>query len=292
MQNLNRLKEEILFAQSVKNFLQVYEEVAIIKIKRIRERVIKSREFIDSLYPTVFEIRNYYLSQAKRNINHKKMPDYRKKNGMTLFVLFTPNDRLIGDIAIKVIDNYLEAVKKNAKAKSLLIGKSGAKHVGLTFKPDYYFDFPDGLDKESNFDMINGLVLQYGNVQIFYPKFVSFVNQIAVEESVTGEAIERFVSDKQDVTDFKFNSNYIFEPSVEEVLNFFEREIFESYMRQKLLETSLSKLGSRIKSLEDAEKNTETVLDRLRKQAFMIDKSAKNSSQLERVAGITLWSDS
>lgn len=292
MQNLNRLKDEILFTQSVDNFLQVYEEVAIIKIKRIRDKVISSREFIDALYPIVFEIRNFYLASKSKSKKRNSIPNYLQKNGETLFVLFTPNDRLIGDIAGKVVDNYLESVKKCPKSRSMLVGKSGAKHTGEAFKPDYYFDFPDGLDKESNFDMINGLILQYENVQIFYPKFISFVHQVSVEESITGEAIENLIANKIAESDSGARSNYIFEPSVEEVLHFFEREIFESYMRQKLLETSLSKYGSRIKSLEDAEKNTENVLNKLKKQAFIIDKSVKNSSQLERVAGMTLWSDS
>jgi F0F1-type ATP synthase gamma subunit len=73
----------------------------------------------------------------------------------------------------------------------------------------------------------------------------------------------------------------IFEPSPEEILSFFETQIFTSLFKQTINESYLAQIGSRIMVLETASARIESRLKELDKEFKRIQRQKQNKKQLK-----------
>lgn len=286
MQNLNDIKKEIDYVDNVRSFLRIYEEIAVIKMKKIRESVVNTRKFAEEMYPIFISVKGIYKKEVSK---HTDDPNYIystvEKTGNALAVIVTPNERLVGDVGEKVFENYKNSSIYKNPHSLLIIGRTGKK-IALAFglgNKHKYFDFPDKTNPTS-YEAILDTIIRFQQVQAFYPKFLSFIEQITVEDGLSGEMEEKYRKDDDSV-----KAHYIVEPSVESVLNFFEVEIFSTIFKQKLYECELAKYGSRINAMESAIASTETRLKRLKAERFIFLKRMDNKLQLERLSGVALW---
>jgi len=83
--------------------------------------------------------------------------------------------------------------------------------------------------------------------------------------------------------------DFIFEPSLEKLLNFFETQVFSSLFKQTVTEAELARLASRIKAMEQAIVFITTRMENLSSAQRRAKRNLENRKQLERVAGISLW---
>ena len=286
MQDLENIKKDISFTTVVKDLVKIYEEIALMKMKKIRSSVIKTRRFAQTIYPIFYEVKDYCISEIEDDQEAASFSTI-EKNGKSLNILLTPNDKLVGDISEKVVKSYI-AKGLNPDSGLVVIGRAGrkiidAKFPGLSY---FYFDLPE---KGSTFllDDIIKLIISYQNINIFYPKFISFINQASVKENLSGEILP----DQDILMRENVENNYIFEPSAEDVLNFFEVEIFSSVFKQKIAESELAKLGSRVIAMESAARNAEQSEKKLKASQFILEKAFNNRKQLERLSGLSLWGD-
>lgn len=82
---------------------------------------------------------------------------------------------------------------------------------------------------------------------------------------------------------------YYFEPSLKTILAFFEDQVFTSILKQVVDESELSRLASRIKSMEDSLSSIEKEELLLRKAYLRTKRLMENNKQIQRIAGINLW---
>jgi len=83
--------------------------------------------------------------------------------------------------------------------------------------------------------------------------------------------------------------HFLFEPSLEKILAFFETQIFTSMFKQTVHESHLSLFASRINAMESALQNITSQLIILGSEKRRTKKLMDNKKQLERVAGRLLW---
>ena len=81
----------------------------------------------------------------------------------------------------------------------------------------------------------------------------------------------------------------LIEPSIEEVLDFFEQQILAAVFEQSLHESSLSKFASRMVSLNYANENIRNSLKSLKFKNLKLKHFLANAQQLELMSGISLW---
>ena len=111
--------------------------------------------------------------------------------------------------------------------------------------PVTYFNFPDDeIDKEALQKILIHLV-PYEQIDVYYGQFITVFRQKP----------ESFPLSSKVVTDekaLKDRISYIFEPSLESVLQHFEKEIFATLFEQKIRENQLAKYASRVVAMEQA----------------------------------------
>lgn len=296
----DELEEQINIADMVRALAQAYEEVAVMQMQKIRNGVLSSREFFNEIAKVYFEVKLSYVAEIlKLRQKHKKFLKGKldnkslytfstlNKNGKEVAVLLMPNERLSGNVGYLVLDEFTrylaekdcDAVIIGSLGKSLFDNYNNSLEKPHKYK---YFDLPLN-NNPTSLKVITDYIINYEEVNIFHGKFINLVKQEVEKSNLTGEF--KYEGDESKLQE----KHYLFEPSLEKVLNFFEVQIFVYLLMQAFSESQLAKLGSRINAMEVSTKNAEELKEKLLMEKRIIDKSISNRKQLQRIAGMAIW---
>lgn len=282
------LENEIESLKGLNDMVDVYEEVAAVRIKHSRDSVLHDRIFISELSEIFNEVVFSYKKQVEALMKAKKIKNpaefsFLDKNGKTLYVLISANTGLYGNIIKRTFDLFVEN-SKNTACDKLIIGKvgQGMWEVLGTKEKYYYFDFPDqNVDNEVLKKILNFL-LAYKKVVVFYGQFQNLVKQDPTFSDVSGNSyVEKPLASEK--------VRYFFEPSLSKILEFFEKQIFSSIFGQSVRESQLAKIASRLTTLDSASEN---IYKKLMDSTFQKNVSKhheQNKKQLETFASKILW---
>jgi F-type H+-transporting ATPase subunit gamma len=273
------IKKEIAQVTSLKNLTEVYGEIASIRMRKIRNYVLKNRDFLASIEAIFKDALNYYSKKLSDLVKKGKIKEGSKvtflaHNGRTVAVLISANTGFYGEVVRETFKKFIDDIKDDS-IEVTIIGRLG-RSLFLEERPDKpytYFDLPDyGTDSEKLSEAIKHLV-QYEEIRVYYGKFYSVVTQRPTTFSISsGKSVDKD-SKISDIT-------YIFEPSVEKILMFFETQIFASLFDQAVWENQLAKFASRILSMDRASDNIRKKLDELNLQNLKTSHNLANRKQL------------
>lgn len=289
MEEKNRIRDEITLTLSLKMLATAYEEIAVTKIRLARDNVLHLREFLASLAEVFYNVKSSYKNQLKsmaKEGNTKIIQQFRthQTNGKKVLVFLSMNNKLYGDIVLRVFRTFLEyAIDPDVDL--VIIGKVGKELYDATDRPRMYtyFEIPDTkADLESLKEIIH-FMFQYETVTIFYGKFVNIVNQVAELSDITGEASFQTTLKEENVKEYGF----IIEPSLEKVLDFFDSQIFTTFFKQTVHEGELARYASRVTAMEQALESIGTKLKFLDATEKRIKHLQDNKKQMERLASIS-----
>lgn len=249
--NLAQIDSEVWEITSLRSLTEVYGEIAAIRMKKIRDMVLKNRDFLESIESIFRNCLSSYAQKLSRMLAVGKVKIGQKvtflsHNGSTVAVLISANTRFYGDVIRETFDKFIEEVKRH-NYEVTIIGKVGRSMFldAEPSRPFTYFELPDfGTDKVHISETVSHLV-QYEEIKVYYAKYQSVVSQIATTFSISaGTEVTQL--------DAKPVSSFLFEPNLEKVLMFFETQIFASLFDQSLRESQLAKAASRILAMDKA----------------------------------------
>jgi len=282
---LKQLVEEENQIKSLHNLTLSYGEIAAKRMMRIREKVLKNREFLQRIEGIFKDCLSSFASRLSKMVAEGKISQGGKvtflaHNGKTVGVFLSANTGFFGDIVGRSFERFIKDWRE-LKFEVTIIGKLGKKFF-LDVAPEAaftFFEFPDfGVDKFSFAEAIKHLV-QYEEIRLYFGRFVSVVKQevatmtISAGTPVPGKLIEPEV-------------RYIFEPSLEEILMFFETQIFASLFDQANRESQLAKYASRILAMDKANVNIEKRLKAIKIERLKLTHSVENRKQTEILASL------
>lgn len=300
MQDLTNLKSQLQITHTLKSMASTYEEIAVMRLRKIRDFVLYNRDFLKRVGEVYMDVKLSYknevnlierrknfslfklFSSPNQNVDIRRSFTTFNKNGKKVSVLITSNRRLIGPISQRVFYEFINNVDTN-KTDILIIGKKGYdffKDKNLSKKVNY-FDFP-GEDEVSNLKPIIDFLVKYEYVDVFYGKFLNLINQVG----------EKMVLSGDNIMDLPVNTkpiNYLFEPSLFKVLNFFEVQIFAALFKQTILESNLAVYGSQIQAMEQTNYNSNIQIKSINKKIIRTRKYINNKKQIQRLSGMYLW---
>jgi F-type H+-transporting ATPase subunit gamma len=286
MDQKNKIQDEIVTSGILETLMQSYQEHAIQQINFSRNTVLASRDFAQELAEVFFNVKTSYenvlLEYLKKGKSKQELKG-RGNNGKEVMVLLTANNKLYGDIVPKVSRLFIQDAKES-NADIVVIGKQGkelveSQHLKEDFK---YFDIPD-----TNFDfsLIKPAIeylFTYSKVIMYYGKFNNIISQEAVSEDLSEDLPQKLMEGQKKI-------DFLFEPSLEDVLDFFETQIFSLMFEQKLHEASLARFASRIKAMELSQNNIKERLKKLHQRQKRLREMELNKKQLQLLSGKTLW---
>jgi len=288
--------EDLEALNTLKDLAESYEEIAVIRMQKIKDSVLKTRNFLADLSDVFVDLKASYEREvkeilARRQKDDKTLAPFLQKKGKTLLVYLSSNSKFYGAITQKTFRLFIDGLKKSDQQNTdiAIIGQVGkemfdAREIQKKYS---YFDIPDtGLELKYIRELVVKF-LQYEKVYVYYGKFGNVIKQTPFSTSISGEDI--FETEITSPTPRE--DRFIFEPILEKIFHFFETQIMANLFSQTLLENQLARHSSRVNAMEEAlvhidEESKKLVLLRNR-----LKQQLENTKQLETISGMALWTD-
>ncbi len=290
MINQQESQAQLTRLTNLKSLIITYEEIAANRMRKNRSAVLASRLFNEGLGSIYQQIKSSYRTEILTIMQRKKIVNQNvltmmKRNGKSVSLLISSNAGLYGDIVPRITEQFLDFTSKNA-CDLAIVGRLGKRlfEERNPQKPYAYFDFPDVDADLLEIEKLANFLIQFEKIYIFYGRFISVGVQEPTMLDVVGEEKEE-ITKKQTAPLVK----YLFEPSLEQVMLFFERQIFTSLIEQTVKEAELAKFASRMITLDSATENVKEALKKVQMQKRILQHRQSNKRQQELLTGISLW---
>jgi len=296
MANKKELLEEFNGLQETRSLIVTYQEIAAMRMKRVKALVLRNREFLTDLNEIYQQVRYSYKKQyemLKGKKGRSALPAGRQAlggahlsaiNDRVVSIFLSSNTMLYGDIVKKTFDLFMTSISK-IETDVVIVGRIGLSLYlnKVSGSPPYkYFDLSDGAFSPSSLREIIDHSLQYGKIYIFHGRFMTMLEQVPEKAVISGDLLEAGKKVYQD-------KRYIFEPSLEKIVEYFESEILTSFFDHSVHESYLSKYTARMINLEGAVGNINGSLKKTAAKVAKLKHRVFSSKQHETIAGISLW---
>lgn len=271
MATLKEIEEDIKSIEVIKSISNIYHEIANFRMRQIRERVLKNRYFFEELLGVYQRVKSASLLINKGKEKEEKNKTEEKKKEEIIVVL-SANKPFYGSLILDIWKAALAYYKK--KNPDLLvvgrIGKYLVESSGLGYKM-FYFELSDDHPEKENIAAIIDFIKPYKRIVVFYGKYKTVISQNPVMSEISELPFKKV----EDV------EKYLFEPSPEAILDFFEKEIIAALFHQCLLEHQLARYASRVISMYRARENAKNFENNLEKIKRRLKKQIENKEQIE-----------
>jgi ATP synthase F1 gamma subunit len=285
--------EELEALNSLKDLAESYEEIAVVRMQKIRDSVLKTRDFLADISDVFVDLKSSYNMEVKdlmkriKKGDHGLLPTLQKKD-KTLLVYLSSNGGLYGAVTQKTYKLFMQELSKTERDKTdiVVIGNAGRmmfEGSGANRQYDY-FEIPDTSVSVLHIKNLMQKFLQYEKVNVFYGKFGNVVRQSPIETSITGEDI----FETETLAQIPREDRFIFEPTLQKIFHFFETQIMANLFSQTLLENQLARHASRVNAMEEALVHIEDETKKLNQQRSRLKHLIENKKQLETISGVVM----
>ena len=288
MSSVKELRADAEAIGAVKTITSVYQEIASIRMNQLRDRVAKTRDFLDGVASVYNHAKTAYIASLQSQPfqrGKKKLPnlDFVHRNGKTLSVFLSANEHLYGTLILDIWRHFVSDVSQE-QSDALIVGSFGKylinnENLAIKFS---YFDLDDDAPAPAQIGKIIEFLSKYEKVVVYHGQMISVLNQITAKSEITGG-----ISLKEKVQ--RTAKRYLFEPSSEKILEFFEGEIIGALFNQSVLEHQLARFAARMVAMDQASENAQEELKKIRKSLRALRRRTLNRKQQEIYAGYHLW---
>lgn len=227
-----------------------FEGIASMRISQIKNQVLQSTRFFDELWHIYSQLRvdNKFRFGRQRE-------EERQVIDKELYLLITAEGGFSGDIDLKLVQIMLQTYDP-AKHDIIVVGRHGAQQLtGRKVAYKQFFDLPR-RDRNINTTPITEMAERYRSTIVFYPKYISLMDQ-----QVRRIELTTVVKERGDVSsaggEIITEDTYIFEPSNEAVIAHLERSMMQIAISQLVLESKLAQYASRFRAMSAAHERAE-----------------------------------
>ncbi len=275
MLTLKEIKKNLEAVSVIKNVVLTYQEIANLKMKKIREKAFKNREFFDQLLEIYKRVKTAFLF-FKKNKGQKDYFLSAKKERVVVFL--SANHLFYGGLMSEIWSKIFSFFQVN-KADLAIVGRVGQHLVeGFGVKKFFFFELDDDQPEEKNVEKIVSFIKQYKEIIVFYGRYKNVLSQEVVASKITELEIGKKGESKQ----------YIFEPSPEAIVEFFEREIIATLFHQCLLEHQLARYASRVIAMYQATEKAKETERKLIAKMRKLKKQSATKKQIELFGKISI----
>ena len=249
------------------------------KINRLRAIFEKNKSFYD-------DIADLYQSIKQTAFERGELPQKSATLVQTVTVAFTSNIRFYGAVNAEVIKAFIEHMKSGVKSDYIVIGRAGKMLMENT--PDFqkrisYYAFKEDEPTGEERRQFLKSVAPYGQVQMFYPSFLNVFSQKVVMQDIT------YTPHVGAVPGNTLTVDYIFEPELPKILDFFETKVRYLLFKRVMLESELARTAARLLSMNRAQDQSQEEIIRLRRASRKNIANFNDLRLLESFSAISKW---
>jgi F-type H+-transporting ATPase subunit gamma len=281
MPSTKELRTRIRSVKSTAQITKAMQMVSATKMRRAQNQAVAARSYTQTL--------SQILSSTLQKVNvHPLM----KTNDSThAGVLLLTTDRgLCGSLNANVI-RVAQTSPELSKYKEITyftVGKKGRDYVvrsSQNLEADFdnqekiQFRQATSIRRLLTESFLNG---KFGALFVAFPNFVSTLRQepsINQLLPITREALQEFLKEK--MKDEEVTTDYIFEPTLSNVVDYALIHYLETVIYQSLLETKASEHSARMIAMQNATNNAKDIVDALTLEYNQVRQTAITTQILE-----------
>jgi F0F1-type ATP synthase gamma subunit len=294
MPRVAELREEIKNTQTLKTIADALSEVSSTKIVAIRKSFETNKDFyreISELYETVrtaADVAAALTRKGPRTTPQLRQARATKRSVSTpaaaraMSAAVTTNQRFYGLINLEVSERFKEETEKSG-TKRIMIGRTGAKYLealGDT-APVEHLNFERDIPSTKEINTFLKLVEPYDKVIVYYPQFINMFTQVPAKVDITYSPTTDKITERQPLEELQF----IFEPELPKIRQFFETHIRYLLFKRVMLDVELALTASRLLSMSRAAERAGETLTRRRRVLAKQKRALINARLLEATMG-------
>ena len=267
--NLKEVRERITSVKSTQQITKAMKMVSAAKLRRAQQAIVQMRPYANKL--------NEMLRNILSNLEGGASTSFGVERPVksALIVVVTSNRGLCGGFntniikeAVKAMENEYAAVKEAGNLTVLCVGKKGydvfKKEKGITLITDYVDLFNDlsfdNVASVSNLMMEGFKSGKYDSIHVAYSMFKNAAMQFAqLEQFLPVKKLEP-TADTAGKKAKEHRADYIFEPSMEVLLERLVPSILQTTFQKYVLDTHASEHGARMTAMDAATENAEDLI--------------------------------
>ena len=282
MASLKSIKKRIVSVKNTRQITKAMKMVSAAKLRRAQENVVAARPYAKKL--------GEVLQSLASNLEGDLHPLLEKREAKKLLLVVLTSDRgLCGGFnsnLCKAADRYIKEKKDSYELITVMtIGRKGYEFLKSRYT--VYKNFPNVLAKPNYQsaammaqEIIDGYCAEeYDQVELLYNSFRTVMTQDITFEQMLPVAQEE--AGDTEATPVE----YIYEPSVSELLGEILPKNIEVQIFKAMLETVAGEHGARMTAMDSASKNASEMIGKLTLQYNRARQAAITTELMEIISG-------
>lgn len=271
MKRALNIQTDVAQIGTIQDLTTVFEGIASLRLAKIKDKVVSSKAFFAELWQIYTQLR---ADPAQQLVSMKPTVSKIAKD---VFVVITSEGGLSGDIDNKIVAR----VKADYKAKTtdvIVLGSHGAILLAQAKVPIIKgYRLPDA-DVAPDVRTIISDVSAYRNAAVYYQTYVSLgVQEVARIDLIS--AVKALAGNSDTGGEVISSRDYIFEPSLNEIVDYMESVVLGVTLGQAILESHLAQFASRFNAMTVAKQRAKE----LRNDLMLDFRRAKRAESDERL---------
>jgi F-type H+-transporting ATPase subunit gamma len=289
MATLNEVKEQVAVVKSVGDFTNALQQIATMRMMKLRSKVMDSRPFIDAATTMLREllaVRAQLDAAGIRDAEKKRKNkgDARPVQKEHAVIVITSNQGLAGRYNPEIYSRVEKVIRQLPEADYYVIGKKGQEYFGGgKFKVvSYPYAVADNFTVD-DLRRLTNLFDYYRNVTLVYSRFINTATREVVATAVLTPELPP--SEDHQIQP----GTYIFEPQLTDLIESTGKRLRAALFQQQIFDARLAQYAAQMIGMKTASDNAVGLLADLRleynkQRRKMIDKKIG-----EVFAGSALW---
>lgn len=272
MSAINELKEDLEQTQTAEFVTTMLRDISATKLAAIRGQFEANRKHFAELHELMALVQSYAV-EANIAIDQATVPK-------RIYVAITSNKRFYGSLNHEIIRALYSELLANKDAASLVVGQTGKQISQINPLPiasEYTVFEKDDPTEEELYELIQKLTA-YDEVLIIHPTFINSFLQHAKKTDITHRLPKRKTPGARSI-------DYLFEPDIPEIINFFKAQIRMTLLMRVLLETQVAFTGARLMKMQRAREKANELVKTKRHVIHKETNTVKSMRLLETFTG-------
>lgn len=240
------IQQEVNQVGTITDLTGIFESIASMRISKVKDKVTRSQAFFAELWQIYTRLR----VDPNSRLTGKNGPKRDKPN---VFLALTSEGGLSGDIDQQIVRTVIDNLDPKT-TDLIVIGAHGAtQFVQNKVKIKRYFRLPD-VDQAIDVSPIVQELLGYKQPTVWFQHYKSLSQQEPGRIDLLGRVRALGTSSEETGSEVISPRDYLFEPSVDEVVHYLESVMIEIALSQVILESRLAQYASRFTAMSAAKK--------------------------------------
>jgi F-type H+-transporting ATPase subunit gamma len=262
MSNARQIKQRIKTSQNISKITKAMEMVSASKMRRAQAQALATRPYTRALQDSLQK-----LASSSSSLNHPFLST--NDRGFDVAVIISTDKGLCGGLNQNLFKKTIEWQKNTPNSKLVVIGKKAVAFARI-YGLDVYAQFTELPDTIKPGDILGVTTLvteqftneEFKSVSVIYMDFISTLVQkvrqiqlLPLRTDATTEMQDDSKDEDENKPTSEIKSEYIFEPSAQEILGDLLNYYLENTVYQSFLEAKASEHSARMVAMKNASEN-------------------------------------